>query len=59
MSTKIIKIFKELLAALLMGIALGASTIGVFLSSWLGAIIAIVAFLGSIYLSWEEYDNDL
>lgn len=58
MNTKIIKILKELLAALLMGIALGASTIGVFLSSWLGAIIAIVAFLGSLYLSWEEYDNE-
>lgn len=53
------KILKELLAALLMGIALGASTIGVFLSSWLGAIIAIAAFLGSLYLSWEGSDNDL
>lgn len=52
------KIFKELLAALLMGIALGASTIGVFLSSWLGAIIAIVTFLGSLYLSWEECEDD-
>jgi len=52
------KIIKEILAALLMGIALGASTIGVFLSSWLGAIIAIAAFLGSIYLSWEGSDYD-
>lgn len=53
------KILKEILAALLMGIALGASTIGVFLSSWLGAIIAIAAFLGSIYLSWEESGDEM
>ena len=52
------KILKELLAALLLGIALGASTIGVFLSSWLGTIIAIAAFLGSIYLSWEGSNYD-
>ena len=53
------KIFKEILAALLMGIALGASTIGVFLSSWLGAIIAIAAFLGSLYLSWEDCNDEM